>query len=130
MLENAPINVMRADADHVIRYINAASKKTLATLAHLLPCKVDEIVGSSIDIFHKNPAHQRKLLSGEANLPHRAQIQLGDQFLELLMAALHDEKGNYSGAMVTWSVITEKLRLEAENKAQRRHRRPAQGDGS
>jgi methyl-accepting chemotaxis protein len=116
MMDKAPINLMRADMDFVIRYINAASKKTLSRIAHLLPCKVDEVVGSSIDIFHKNPAHQRKLLADERNLPHRAQIQLEEETLDLQMQALHDEQGNYCGAMVTWDVITEKLRLEAENK--------------
>ncbi len=116
MMEKSPINVMRADTNFVIRYINAASKKTLSKLAHLLPCKVDEVVGSSIDIFHKHPAHQRKLLSDERNLPHRALIHLESEVLDLQMQAVHDEKGNYCGAMVTWDVVTEKLRLEAENK--------------
>ncbi len=115
MLEKAPLNLMWADTSFVIRYINAASKKTLSAIAHLLPCKVDEVVGSSIDIFHKNPAHQRKLLSDERNLPHRAQIHLQEEVLDLQMQAVHDEKGNYCGAMVTWDVVTEKLRLEADN---------------
>jgi methyl-accepting chemotaxis protein len=115
MMEQAPINLMRADMNLVIRYINAASKKTLRRIAHLLPCKVDEVVGSSIDIFHRNPAHQRQLLSDERNLPHRAQIQLEEETLDLQMQALHDQQGNYCGAMVTWEVVTEKLRIEAEN---------------
>src|SRR5271166_3155171 len=116
MMDKVPINLMRADTNFVILYLNAASKKTLSRIAHLLPCKVDEVVGSSIDIFHKNPAHQRKLLSDERNLPHRAQIHLEEEVLDLQMQAVHDEQGNYCGAMVTWDVVTEKLRLEAENK--------------
>ncbi|MBI3646375.1 MAG: PAS domain S-box protein [Acidobacteriales bacterium] len=115
MVENSPINVMRADADFIIRYMNAASKRTLSTLAHLLPCKVDDVLGSSIDIFHKNPAHPRRLLSDPKNLPHQANIQLGPETLSLLVSPIYDAQQNYLGPMVTWDVVTEKLRLEVQN---------------
>ncbi|MFO0946079.1 MAG: hypothetical protein U1D30_09055 [Planctomycetota bacterium] len=36
---------------------------------------IDEIVGKSIDFFHKNPAMQRKIFEPAKNLPH-ADIQL------------------------------------------------------
>ena len=63
MMEQAPINVMFADREFKIRYVNPASVKTLKTLEHLLPIKADQLVGQSIDIFHKRPEHQRKLLA-------------------------------------------------------------------
>jgi len=53
MLENAPINVIMADRDFVIRYLNPASLKTLKSIEHLLPVRADQILGQSIDIFHK-----------------------------------------------------------------------------
>ncbi len=115
MAEHSPINLMRADTDFIIRYINQASRKTFATIAHLLPCKLEEIVGSSIDIFHKNPAQVRRLLSDPKNLPHQAHIQLGPETLSLLASPLYDDQQHYLGAMVTWDVITERLRLEAQN---------------
>ena len=115
LVENSPLNVMQADTDLVIRYINAASRKTLAKIEHLLPCKVAEIVGSSVDVFHKDPARQRRLLSDPKNLPHEARIQLGEETLNLFVSALHDSQGNYLGPMVTWDVITEKLRMEVTN---------------
>jgi PAS domain S-box-containing protein len=115
MMENSPLNVMWADSDFVIRYMNAASKKTLAKIAHLLPCKVDEVVGSSIDIFHKNPAHPRSVLTDPRNLPHHANIKLGPETLSLLSSAIYDDQQNYLGPMVTWEVVTEKLRLEEQN---------------
>lgn len=112
MSDNSPVNIIRANTDLVIEYVNAASANTLRSLAHLLPCAVDEIVGQSIDIFHKDPSYQRKILSDDRNLPHRAQIALGDEVLDLLVTATYDEHGAYLGPMVTWEVITEKLRLE------------------
>jgi methyl-accepting chemotaxis protein len=106
MMESTTINVMYADRDLVLRYMNPASKKKLSELQELLPCKVDDMIGRSIDIFHKNPAHQRRLLADPKNLPHRASIQLGPETLDLLVSAIYDHKGEYTGAMVTWEVIT------------------------
>ena len=106
MMENMPINAMYADRDLVIRYQNPASRAKLKELEHLLPCKADEVVGQCIDIFHKNPAHQRRLLADPKNLPHRATIKLGTEHLDLMVSPILDQKGEYVGAMVTWDVIT------------------------
>ena len=115
MVECAPINVIFADKDFVIRYLNAHSIRTLETIEHLLPVKASQVVGQSIDIFHKHPDHQRRILADPKNLPHKAVITLGPEKLELLVNALRDENGTYLGPMVTWSVVTEKIALEATN---------------
>ncbi|MCO6432495.1 MAG: chemotaxis protein [Deltaproteobacteria bacterium] len=114
LVENAPINIMCADKDLNITYMNPASRKTLETLEQYLPISVDDVVGANIDIFHKNPKHQRKLLSNPKNLPIKAQIQIGPEVADLLASPIYDESGEYQGPMVTWSVVTEKLKLEAE----------------
>ena len=116
MMEQAPINVMFATPDFTIRYVNPASVKTLKTLEHLLPVKADQLVGQSIDIFHKRPEHQRKLLSDPKNLPHRTNIQVGTETLDLLVSPIYDEKRNFLGSMVTWEIITQKLKLEQDIK--------------
>lgn len=114
MMENAPTNILFADLDLNIRFQNPASQKTLETLEHLLPCKANEVVGQSVDIFHKKPELQRRILTDPSNLPHRANIHLGDDTLDLLVSPIFDNQGNYMGPMVTWEVITEKLRQEKE----------------
>lgn len=116
MVENAPINIMIADPNLVIQYINPASTKTLQKLTQHLPVSVDKVVGSSVDIFHKNPAHQRTILSNPKNLPVRAQIKIGSEDADLLVNPIYDKDGKYVGPMVTWEVITEKLRIEREVK--------------
>ena len=113
MTDNSPVNTMFADRDLVIRYMNAASIKTLASLQQFLPIPVDRIVGQSVDVFHKQPAYQRQLLADPKNLPRRAHIQLGPETLDLLASATYDDKGNLLGTMVTWSVITDRLRTES-----------------
>jgi len=114
MVENAPINIMRTNTDFVIDYMNQASINTLRRLEHLLPVKVDQIVGYSIDIFHKHPERQRQLLADPANLPYRAKFRLGPETLSLLVSAMKDEKGTYLGPMVTWEVITAQVANEAK----------------
>jgi methyl-accepting chemotaxis protein len=117
MLDNLPINVLMSNRDFELVYLNPASIRTLKTLQHLLPVPVDQLKGQKIDLFHKNPEVQRRLLSDPKNLPHRACIRLGDESLDLLVTAIVDQSGNYLGAMGTWSVITSQVRMADEVKA-------------
>lgn len=112
MTDNSPINIMFADLDLNIRYMNPASLNTLKSIQQYLPIPVDRIIGQNIDVFHKAPSYQRNLLSDPRNLPRQAQIKVGPETLDLLVSALYDEKKNYIGAMATWSVITERLAAE------------------
>jgi methyl-accepting chemotaxis protein len=114
MLENAPTNVLMADRDLNITYVNPASLATLRKLERHLPVKAENVLGSSIDIFHKNPSYQRKILSDEKNLPVRANIPIGPEIADLQVNAIYDRNRNYIGPMVTWELITEKL--EAQRK--------------
>jgi methyl-accepting chemotaxis protein len=113
--ENSPINIIVADREFRIQYLNPASVKTLTTLERYLPIKVKDIIGQSVDIFHKNPAHQRGILNDPKNLPHRAKIHVGPEILELLVSPIYDANHTYVGPMVTWEIVTERLRLETEN---------------
>ena len=118
MVDNMPTNVLMADPhdDFKIVYANKTSIDTLATLEHLLPIKVDDLVGSSIDIFHKEPSHQRRLLSDPGNLPHQALITLGEETLDLQVSAINDKNGNYLGPMLTWNIVTSKVKADADAK--------------
>ena len=106
MVENSPLNIMFADREFKITYINSASVKTLKTIEHLLPVRADQVIGQSIDIFHKKPENQRRILSDHKNLPHRANIQVGPETLDLMVSPIFDREKNYLGAMVAWEVIT------------------------
>ena len=115
MVDDMPINVMTCDLEEFkITYANKASLTTLKSIEHLIPCTAEDLVGQCIDIFHKNPQHQRQMLANPANLPHNAIIQLGEEKLDLMVSRVNDADGNYISAMVTWSVVTEKLRKEEE----------------
>ncbi|MFN4242808.1 MAG: methyl-accepting chemotaxis protein [Tepidisphaerales bacterium] len=128
MMQHNPVCVMYADRDLIIRYANPASVKALKSIEHLLPVKADEVVGSCIDIFHKNPERQRRMLADPKNLPWSGHIQLGPETLELNCNAIIDANGEYVGPMVTWSIITEKLRLERQLQEQAEKEKAAAED--
>jgi methyl-accepting chemotaxis protein len=113
MLEQLPTAVMNADPRDGFRitYMNAETRQLLDRLAHLMPCPPDQMLGQSIDIFHRHPEHQRTLLSDPSRLPHTTRIRLGEEVLELRISAIRDGQGEYTGAMLSWTVATEKARL-------------------
>ena len=113
MVDDMPINIITCDIeDFCIDYANKAAVDTLKKIEHLLPIKADDLVGTCIDVFHKNPAHQRGILANERNLPHQANIHLGDEILDLLISPIVNASGAYIGAMVTWEIVTEKIRAK------------------
>jgi len=116
IVESLPVAVMTCDMhdDFRIDYFNANTSEELAKVEHLLPCPVSELMGQSIDIFHKNPAHQRAILSDASNLPHKAQIRLGEEYLDLYVTAIMSAKGEYLGPALTWSVVTDRVLKEQE----------------
>jgi methyl-accepting chemotaxis protein len=98
-LEALPCNAMFCDRELILRYLNRSSRQTLQTLKQYLPVPVDQIVGKSIHIFHKNPQNVETILGGNRpggshRLPHQVVIQLGPEKLDLDVAAMTDERGN------------------------------------
>lgn len=111
MVENAAFNIMFADMDFKMIYMNPAATQTLKTLEHLLPCRVEEIIGKSLDIFHKDPDRIKKFLSNPQNLPHSALIKLGDETLDININAIYDDDENRIGSTVSWQLSTDKIKL-------------------
>ncbi len=112
MVDNMPINIMMADPKTFeINYLNKTSLETLKSIEHLLPVKADDVLGSCVDVFHKAPTHQRQILGDPNNLPYRSKIGLGEETLDLNVAAILDKNGYYIGPMVSWSVITAQEKL-------------------
>lgn len=107
------VNLMMADPDGVINYMNPAVEKMLrrreASIQKALPnFVVDKIIGTNFDTFHANPAHQQKLLQPE-NLPYSSRIQVADLHFQLIAIALRDDNGNHLGTAVEWTDETESV---------------------
>jgi methyl-accepting chemotaxis protein len=105
-------NVMIADVDLKITYMNAAVKSLLAEAetelkAELPRFSMETLLGSNIDVFHKNPSHQRELLA-KLTKPHNATIRVGGHVFDLLVTPLL-EGGKTKGYAVEWSNAKERL---------------------
>ncbi|MCW3474392.1 methyl-accepting chemotaxis protein [Limobrevibacterium gyesilva] len=113
MIEQIPVGVMTVDPEGAfpITYMNAETRRVLGLVQDRLPVPVDQVVGSSVDMFHRDPAHIRGLLSDPDRLPHRARIRLGAETLEVNVSALRAADGSYAGPMLAWHVTTAQARL-------------------
>ena len=105
-------NVMIADSQLNITYMNPAALNLMRDAedelkAELPRFSVANLVGSNIDIFHKNPGHQRKMLAA-LDKPHSATIHVGKRVFDLLVSPLFD-KGQRIGFIVEWSDAKERL---------------------
>jgi methyl-accepting chemotaxis protein len=108
-LDSLPVNAMYCDRDLILRYLNKSSRKTLKTLQQYLPVPVDQIVGKSIHIFHKDPENVEKVLGagthhGAHHLPHKMVIALGPETLDLSVDAITNKRGEFLGAVVAWGI--------------------------
>src|SRR5579864_2916733 len=112
-MDQITANVMVADADLTIVYMNRAVteflKKAEADIRRELPqFSVARLVGSSIDVFHRHPEHQRQLLQ-RLNTTHRAVIRVGGRAFDLVATPLKDADGRSAGFGVEWSDATIRL---------------------
>ncbi len=112
MVENAPVNLLYAGLDLKIQYMNRKAAETLKRLEAHLPIKVSQMIGQPIDVFHKAPEHQRRILADPRNLPRTAMINVGPELFELAVSAMLDNNSKYIGPMITWEVVTEKVAAE------------------
>ncbi|WP_164738423.1 methyl-accepting chemotaxis protein [Aquabacter cavernae] len=112
MVDDMPVNVMTCTlGDFLIDYANKASIETLRRIERYLPITADQLIGSSIDVFHKMPGRVREILADPRNLPHNARIKAGPETLDLRITAITDETGAYMGPMLTWTWMTQSVAL-------------------
>lgn len=118
-VDGAQTAMMTIDRDFVVTYTNGATDELMNqhgdALRGLFPgFDPNNLVGVNIDIFHKNPAHQRQLLANPANLPYETDIQVGPLKFHLRVSAIDDLNGNYVGNTLEWSDVTELRASEIE----------------
>lgn len=109
--------LMMCDENRVITYLNPAAHQLLArreaTLRQHLPAfDVNNLVGTTIDVFHRHPAHQQQLLADPNRLPYTGQIKLPGVVLEVTATMVTNSEGEYSGNMVEWRDITDEIATE------------------
>ncbi|MBI5427470.1 MAG: HAMP domain-containing protein [Nitrospinae bacterium] len=116
MVEDSTSNVMFADRNFILRYMNPQAARTLRKMETFLPDKVENLIGQSVNIFHKNPQRVLNIISDPKNLPHRAEIQIANEVFDISVSAIHDKDHNYLGPMIGWITITEKVAMQKREK--------------
>ncbi|MDQ1265279.1 MAG: methyl-accepting chemotaxis protein [Bacteroidota bacterium] len=114
-------NLMVADEGGIIQYMNKPVTTLLTTYENNIRQQypmfaVSRLKGSNIDEFHKNPSHNRMLLSG-LNKPHEAIINVGDKIFKLIITPLNDSAGKRIGYTVQWANYTSEAGFEKNMKS-------------
>ncbi|NYF19243.1 methyl-accepting chemotaxis protein [Xanthomonas sp. JAI131] len=117
-LDDVSTNVMIADADRRIVYVNRPLVKMLGDvqddLRRDLPhFDVQKLIGNTIDVFHRHPEHQARLLA-ELKTTYRAQIRVGGRTMRLIVNPVIDGDGNRLGFVVEWADRTDEVSVEEE----------------
>jgi len=117
-LDVCDTSVMMADNDLNIIYTNNAVVEMLRsreqTLTRELPkFSIDNLIGTCVDDFHKNPAHQRGMLS-KLRTPYSTTLNVDDLTFNLIATPLFDDEGERLGTVVEWEDMTERLARERE----------------
>lgn len=110
--------VMISDADLIIRFVNKSAydmfRQIELDLRKDLPAfDTSDIIGRSIDLFHKVPANQRKVLAG-LKKTHSGGFKVGGKSLAFKATPQFDDKGNTRGFYVEWSDRTEIERAQTQ----------------
>ena len=118
-VDGAQTAMMTIDRNLVITYLNDETQKIMEQHANALRSLYpgfdhNKLVGTCIDIFHKNPAHQRRLLENPGNLPYETDIHVGPLVFRIRVSAINDLKGNYVGNTLEWSDVTELRKREVD----------------
>jgi methyl-accepting chemotaxis protein len=111
-------NVMIADDGYNIMYMNTTLKEMLreaeAELRKVLPgFDSSKLIGAGMDVFHKNPAHQRRMLEQLTGSVEN-HITVGSQKFHLIATAVVDQHGKRAGTVVEWRNETVEKAIEGE----------------
>ena len=111
---------MTINRDFVVTYINQQTEKMISKYATVFRANwpsidFSKILGMNIDLFHKNPQHQRMLLSDPSRLPYKTDIQVGPLTFALTVTAQRDVAGQYVGNALEWKDVSEIRKQEFVN---------------
>jgi len=117
-LDCAKSNVMIADAGSNIIYMNTAMNDMFHAVEGELHKDLPQfdssrLIGRSMDLFHKNPAHQRKIVDGLTG-PHEVHLKIGGQHFHLIAVPVFAADGKRAGTMVEWRNETAELVIQDE----------------
>ncbi|MGI9509596.1 MAG: methyl-accepting chemotaxis protein, partial [Geminicoccaceae bacterium] len=87
---------------HLFRSIEVDIRKDLPHFS------ADQLIGTNIDVFHKNPSHQRAML-GNLKTTQTANIGVGGRKFALAVSPVLSDSGERLGTVVEWQDRTAEL---------------------
>ena len=110
--DGTTVALMTIDRDFKVTHVNQATVDLLRrhqeTFREKWPTfDADNILGKCIDVFHKNPAHQRQLLADASRLPFKTDISVGDLKIALNVMGVFTKNNEYVGNILEWDDVTE-----------------------
>jgi methyl-accepting chemotaxis protein len=117
-LDCATVSVMVADAGQNIIYTNPALDAMFRAAEadlrkELSGFSAATLRGASLDIFHKNPSHQRNTLAGLRGT-HRDTVVAGGRTFTMVANPISDPSGERIGTVLEWYDRTQDLAVEKE----------------
>ena len=111
-------NIMVADNEYHIMYANNSlqgmMRESESELRKVLPAfDASKLIGASMDVFHKNPAHQRRILDSLTG-NHETHITAGSQKFHLVATPVIDKHGARAGTIIEWRNETVEKATESE----------------
>jgi len=106
-LDQVSGNVMIADAEHKIFYMNHAIKHWMkhaeSDFRKQLPnFNVDKLIGSCIDIFHADPSHQRRILDHLKTTYSSADTVIGGRTVRVKVTPVFNSSGERIATVAEW----------------------------
>jgi len=117
-IDSMQANIFISNRDLTIVHINDCAKQTLVKLAEeirqVFGVEVEEILGSSIHRFHKDPRRVETLLATPQALPHQTEFTFGKITLETRINSVQGAAGELLGYVVVWEDVTQRRRLQSD----------------
>jgi methyl-accepting chemotaxis protein len=117
-LDNVGSAVMVADQDYNIIYLNKSLQKLFRNaepaLREVLPnFDASSLCGANMDIFHKDPRHQRSMLDN-ARSTVSSEVEVAGLTLNIVASPVLDDNGKRTGTVVEWADRTDEVAAERE----------------
>ncbi len=117
-LDNVSSSVMLATPDREIVYMNKTAEALFQNAESDIQKDIpgfnaDELLGASIDKFHKDPTHQASLLQ-ELSAAYQSEMEIGGRTMRIIANPVIDIDGNRLGTAVEWADRTTEVAVEKE----------------
>ncbi len=117
-LDSVSNNIMLANSELDVIYINNATRTMLVETADDFAKEIPgfnpkNVVGNSIDAFHRDPSRQRKILEN-LTTQFTSEFFVGDKVMSITAMPIFNNDGERLGVVIEWTDRTAEVAIERE----------------